>query len=170
VAGRFLSEDPIGFGGGDDNFYSYVFNNPLNFNDSSGNTPLVVFLEPLIGPAVAAVLRELGKIAAKAGLAALASQASGDAADDGQSDESSVDLPGSGESCKNPPDNKPDLKKPGTRRNPDGTPKTPMQQEDQIKAKRNNNPESVNGVGRSEQNRKTFLKQGRNNPEVLEDF
>ncbi len=36
--GRFLSEDPLGFGAGI-NFYAYVENNPVNFNDPSGNCP-----------------------------------------------------------------------------------------------------------------------------------
>jgi RHS repeat-associated protein len=34
--GRFISEDPIGFGAGDVNFYSYVFGNPINWTDPSG--------------------------------------------------------------------------------------------------------------------------------------
>jgi len=34
--GRFLSEDPIGFGGGDTNFYRYVKNNALKYIDSTG--------------------------------------------------------------------------------------------------------------------------------------
>lgn len=34
--GRFLQEDPIGFGGGDSNFYRYVSNNPLNLFDPFG--------------------------------------------------------------------------------------------------------------------------------------
>ncbi|MCH7615960.1 MAG: RHS repeat-associated core domain-containing protein, partial [Nitrospinae bacterium] len=34
--GRFLSEDPIGFGGLDQNLYRYVFNNPVNLSDPSG--------------------------------------------------------------------------------------------------------------------------------------
>jgi RHS repeat-associated protein len=33
---RFISEDPIGFGGGDANLYAYVRNNPTNFVDPSG--------------------------------------------------------------------------------------------------------------------------------------
>lgn len=36
--GRFLSEDPLGFDAGDYNFYRYVFNNPLNFLDPTGET------------------------------------------------------------------------------------------------------------------------------------
>ncbi len=33
---RFISEDPIGFGGGDVNLYAYVGNDPINFADPSG--------------------------------------------------------------------------------------------------------------------------------------
>jgi RHS repeat-associated protein len=39
--GRFISEDPIGFDGGDVNLYGYVGNNPVNLIDSSGLTWLV---------------------------------------------------------------------------------------------------------------------------------
>ena len=34
--GRFISEDPIGFAGGDVNLYGYVWNNPLNYVDPFG--------------------------------------------------------------------------------------------------------------------------------------
>lgn len=34
--GRFIAEDPIGFGGGDTNIYRYVFNGPLHETDPSG--------------------------------------------------------------------------------------------------------------------------------------
>lgn len=34
--GRFVSEDPIGFEGGDVNLYGYVWNNPQNFTDPMG--------------------------------------------------------------------------------------------------------------------------------------
>jgi hypothetical protein len=34
--GRFISEDPIGFRGGDVNLFGYVGNNPQNFTDPSG--------------------------------------------------------------------------------------------------------------------------------------
>ena len=36
TTGRFLSEDPIRLRAGDQNFYRYVRNNPLNFRDPSG--------------------------------------------------------------------------------------------------------------------------------------
>jgi RHS repeat-associated protein len=48
--GRFISEDPLGFGGGDSNLYRYVFNNPINNNDPYGN-----FAIPLGVVAVAGV-------------------------------------------------------------------------------------------------------------------
>jgi len=36
--GRFVSEDPIGFSGGDNNVYRYSFNDPVNLEDPSGLT------------------------------------------------------------------------------------------------------------------------------------
>ena len=33
---RFISEDPIGLDGGDENFYAYTLNSPTNFIDPSG--------------------------------------------------------------------------------------------------------------------------------------
>lgn len=47
--GRFINEDPIGFGGGT-NFYSYAFDSPTNLIDPSGNCPLC--LEPPVVTAV----------------------------------------------------------------------------------------------------------------------
>jgi RHS repeat-associated protein len=40
--GRFISEDPIGFAGGDVNLYGYVWNNPQNWVDPSGKIPVVI--------------------------------------------------------------------------------------------------------------------------------
>ncbi|HKV40506.1 MAG TPA: RHS repeat-associated core domain-containing protein, partial [Blastocatellia bacterium] len=34
--GRFISEDPLGLGGGDSNYYAYVHNSPTNLVDPSG--------------------------------------------------------------------------------------------------------------------------------------
>jgi RHS repeat-associated protein len=42
--GRFISEDPIGFAGGDVNLYRYVGNDPIDFSDPSG-----LILEPGVG-------------------------------------------------------------------------------------------------------------------------
>jgi RHS repeat-associated protein len=36
---RFISEDPIGFGGGDVNLYAYVGNDPLRYTDATGRCP-----------------------------------------------------------------------------------------------------------------------------------
>jgi len=55
--GRFISEDPLGFKAGV-NFYAYVGNNPVNFNDPSGLEPGDVYaFEPsnFIGEAIALV-------------------------------------------------------------------------------------------------------------------
>jgi RHS repeat-associated protein len=40
VAGRFISEDTTGFEAGDLNLYRYVFNNPVNFVDPTGQLTL----------------------------------------------------------------------------------------------------------------------------------
>jgi RHS repeat-associated protein len=40
--GRFISEDPLGFGGGNSNTYAYVGNDPTNFIDPLGLTNCVV--------------------------------------------------------------------------------------------------------------------------------
>lgn len=39
--GRFITPDPIGFAGGDTNFYRYVSNDPVNFRDPSGLSGLL---------------------------------------------------------------------------------------------------------------------------------
>jgi RHS repeat-associated protein len=36
LLGRFISQDPLGFAGGDGNLYAYVFGDPINFFDPSG--------------------------------------------------------------------------------------------------------------------------------------
>ncbi len=40
-SGRFIGQDPIGFGGGDANLYRYVGNNSANLTDPSGLRPLL---------------------------------------------------------------------------------------------------------------------------------
>lgn len=54
--GRFMLEDPIGFGGGDTNFYTYAKNNPLSFTDPRGT-------DTAGGLATAGELAEAGEIA-----------------------------------------------------------------------------------------------------------
>jgi len=53
-AGRFLSEDPIGFAAGDANLYRYCGNSPTNATDPSGH--IVNFIAGLIGAGVGAVI------------------------------------------------------------------------------------------------------------------
>ena len=45
---RFISEDPIGVEGGDENFYAYTFNSPLNFTDPSGELAFAPFIPPVV--------------------------------------------------------------------------------------------------------------------------
>ncbi|RDZ29494.1 RHS repeat-associated core domain-containing protein [Lysobacter silvisoli] len=45
--GRFLSEDPLGFGGGDVNTYAYVAGDPISYNDPTGK-----FINFLIGAGI----------------------------------------------------------------------------------------------------------------------
>ncbi len=47
-AGRWISSDPIGFDSGDTNFYRYVFNNSINFNDPDGENPIALICAGLI--------------------------------------------------------------------------------------------------------------------------
>lgn len=42
--GRFISEDPLSFGGGDVNLMAYVQNNPINFVDPEGTLPLYAII------------------------------------------------------------------------------------------------------------------------------
>jgi RHS repeat-associated protein len=42
--GRFLSEDPAGFGAGDPNLYAYVFNSPTNLTDPTGQFAVAPWL------------------------------------------------------------------------------------------------------------------------------
>jgi hypothetical protein len=56
--GRFISEDPIGFAGGDINLYGYVKNNPLGFRDPTGlacNPVLGAILGAQVGVAIGAL-------------------------------------------------------------------------------------------------------------------
>ena len=54
--GRFISEDPIGFLGGDINIYDYVKNSPLRFNDPLG----LQRCDPVLGAIVGGVVGGVG--------------------------------------------------------------------------------------------------------------
>ena len=61
--GRFISEDPLGFGAGV-NFYAYVGNNPVNFNDPTGNVPVPLpLITGVIGGGFGAAGSAIGQIA-----------------------------------------------------------------------------------------------------------
>ncbi|MBC6419043.1 MAG: hypothetical protein GDA44_09775, partial [Prochloron sp. SP5CPC1] len=55
---RFISEDPIGFGGGDGNLYRYVGNSPTNFTDPLGNNAAAV--NPGLIPGLGRILTDIG--------------------------------------------------------------------------------------------------------------
>ena len=80
--GRFLSEDPIAFAAGDPNLYRYVFNNPTNLTDPSGEiAPIIVgtvrlALEFAKNPAVRRAATAAAGAAAKALLDLLRDNAS----------------------------------------------------------------------------------------------
>jgi RHS repeat-associated protein len=72
--GKFISEDPISFAGGDSNLYRYVFNSPIGYSDPSGLStqtlvrpplaPLPIAPPPLAPPPVNGFLGALGSILA----------------------------------------------------------------------------------------------------------
>ncbi len=54
---RFVSSDPLGFGGGDTNLYRYVNDSPTNFTDPSG---LALLVDTAIGCAVGGAIGAIG--------------------------------------------------------------------------------------------------------------
>ncbi len=85
---RFISEDPLRFGGGDTNVYSYVWNSPVQFTDPLGLFPLGMLWNfgsldlsgrknslPAVGGAPIVLANAAGAQAAQAALAAFAALA-----------------------------------------------------------------------------------------------
>ena len=58
--GRFISEDPIGFDGGDVNLYAYVLNNPVNEIDPNGLSGRSVILGTISAGLNTAALATIG--------------------------------------------------------------------------------------------------------------
>ncbi|MFM6862914.1 MAG: RHS repeat domain-containing protein, partial [Dolichospermum sp.] len=66
--GRFLSEDPIGFAGGDIHLYRYVFNIPLSITDPTGNVAFVIPVGVAVAEALAAAAAAAAPYVAAAGI------------------------------------------------------------------------------------------------------
>jgi RHS repeat-associated protein len=54
--GRWIAKDPIGFAGDDTNLYRYVFNDPVNFIDLTGQNPILLGAGIGLGIAEAAIV------------------------------------------------------------------------------------------------------------------
>jgi RHS repeat-associated protein len=66
--GKFISQDPIGFGGGDGNLYRYVSNSPANAVDPYGNIKIEVVFNPLFDARIPSVHAELPSISFDKGI------------------------------------------------------------------------------------------------------
>jgi RHS repeat-associated protein len=66
--GRFISEDPISFQGGDSNLYRYVFNSPTKFIDPTGEIAFLPILGYIAATAVIGAVAGAGINSARQGL------------------------------------------------------------------------------------------------------
>jgi RHS repeat-associated protein len=71
--GRFISEDPLGFGAGDTNIYRYVGNSPTNFTDPSGECPPCA-AATAVGTALGITSADVGAALAFVGLGGVCKQ------------------------------------------------------------------------------------------------
>ena len=60
VLQHFISEDPIEFEGGDVNLYAYIWNDPVNYTDPSGQLPLAAIAAACAGGAAMNAAMDLG--------------------------------------------------------------------------------------------------------------
>ncbi len=202
ATGRFLQEDPIGFGAGDLNLYRYVFNDPVNFTDPDGEAVALILVPVIaclastacsgalvIGTGITVTCATNPKACNISGLGdAINNLFTEEFGGNGTSDEGTntgAEADASGKSC---PDGgeltgggdagsgdekpKPDLGTPGTARNPDGTPKSSLEQLEQIEKAQQKDREKIKSIGKSEQRADKQLKDLRGNIEDIdpEDF
>ncbi len=84
--GRFLSEDPLGYGGGDTNLYSFAWNNAKNWNDPTGMSGVEsaaingIAAPTFFGGASVAAITSILQFGAGAGVGYLAGNAIGEGA------------------------------------------------------------------------------------------
>jgi RHS repeat-associated protein len=83
--GRFISEDPIGFRGGDVNLYGYVRNRPLKFRDSRGLSGEEILNNPDVLKGAAAIVTAVAPYVPPVAVAAVGAAAIYEAYRAGQS-------------------------------------------------------------------------------------
>ncbi len=163
---RYTQADPLGFVDGP-SVYAYALNSPQRFVDPDGRQTLNMSLP---GGRVVAGICTIGLVeptpigelvcACSVGIAVIGSsillnsigEGGGDD-DDGSSED--------GDEEGDPDDERPDLGTPGTRRNPDGTPKDSSDQLEQIEKAQQKNRDAVRSIKKSKQNLRNDLKKWR---------
>jgi len=67
---RFISQDPIGFAGGDVNIYAYVGNDPINFTDPSGLEKAMEKIDEMDDPSAGGLINRIRSIGGSSGVKA----------------------------------------------------------------------------------------------------